>query len=737
MSATWSAPVDLDNCAAEPIHIPGAIQPHGVLLAVTEPELSVVVASRNVEDWFGVRAADVIGADVGTVIGPANRDTVDGARRDDWVQRRDDVALTVGERPHVGTLYRSGGLLVIEIEPVEAADPPATVMREAAMALQVAPTVAEVAEAAARWVRSLTGFDRVMVYRFDADWHGEVIAEARREDLNSFLGLHYPSTDIPAQARELYRRNWIRLIPDVAYEPVELEPSSGYASERPLDLSGSTLRSVSPIHIEYLTNMGVSASMSMSIVIDGELWGLIACHHYSGPHRPGVATRNAAEYLAQLISLRTAETAEADVRRRTLELVALADHVADAVRSPAVEDLDAALHAEEAAVLGLARATGAIVAAEETWCRLGSTPADAVVRTILDRWPAGEAVFQVDQLGAGADDVASGVLAYQLTNDRREFVMWFRPELVRQVDWGGDPHNAKIAREEGDEIRLSPRKSFDRWRETVRGHSEPWHESELRAATRFVRHLTAGLLRRQRDHAEIASDLQRAMRPDLPPPVPGWTFDAHYETAGSGEIGGDWWDVFDAGGGQIVAVVGDVAGHGLRAAAEMAQLRNILRAYLLDDPAPARALERLDAAMSRVLPGTIATAICAVLDTATATVHLSHAGHMPALVGGEGTAEFVVVKPDLLLGVSPGPRREHVIQLGRGQVLVLYSDGLVERRNRPIDDGLALLRDVVADATGAVVPDGALATWIAERMRTDAHEDDVSVLVIRHDVTAP
>src|SRR5690606_29393828 len=133
--------------------------------------------------------------------------------------------------------------------------------------------------------------------------------------------------------------------------------------------------------------------------------------------------------------------------------------------------------------------------------------------------------------------------------------------------------------------------------------------------------------------------------------------------AGSGEIGGDWWDVFDGGNGQIVAVVGDVAGHGLRAAAEMAQLRNMLRAYLLDDPSPARALERLDAAMARVLPGTVATAICAVLDTATATVHLSHAGHMPALIGGDGGAEFVPAKPDILLGVSPGSRREHSIEL--------------------------------------------------------------------------
>ena len=156
-------------------------------------------------------------------------------------------------------------------------------------------------------------------------------------------------------------------------------------------------------------------------------------------------------------------------------------------------------------------------------------------RIIARRGRPGDAVLHVDERRPlGADEVASGVLAFPLTNDRREVVMWFRPELVRQVDWGGDPHNAKLAAEEGDHVRLSPRKSFELWRETVRGRSEPWHESDVRAATRFTRHLTSGLLRRQRHHAEVASDLQRVMRPSTIPPVPGWSFDVHDEPAGAG-----------------------------------------------------------------------------------------------------------------------------------------------------------------------------------------------------------
>ena len=474
--------------------------------------------------------------------------------------------------------------------------------------------------------------------------------------------------------------------------------------------------------------------MSVSIVVQGELWGLIACHHYAGPHRPDVAARNAAEYLAQLISLRIGETADADTRTRTLELVAMADHVADGIQAPTAVDLDSALQAQAANVLGLARATGAVVVTEDSWCRLGVVPDDETVRRIIQSWPGGEAVLLVDELAIGPADVASGVLAFPLTNDRREIVMWFRPELVRQVDWGGDPHNAKLAAAEGDHIRLSPRKSFDMWRETVRGRSEPWHESDVRAATRFTRHLTSGLLRRQRHHAEVASDLQRVMRPSTIPPVAGWSFDVHDEPAGAGQIGGDWFDVFDAGDGLIVAVVGDVAGHGLQAAAEMAQLRNSLRAYLLDDPAPARALERLEVLMSRVLQGSIATAVCAVIDTASATARISHAGHVPAILADADDARFVAVEGDPLLGVVQVTRREHVVALEPGAALVLYSDGLIERRDRSIDDGLELLRLAVPRALAE--PAGTnVAAWIAEHLRDAAPEDDISVLFLRRDQT--
>lgn len=706
-----------------------------MVLAVTEPGLRIRAVSANLAAWFGIAPADAIGAELGDVIGTTNRVVVDRARTGDWVQRCDDVPLLVGYRSLVATLHRSDGLLVIEVEDVDRADPyAAPVVREAAMGLQHATSVLDVAADAARWIRSLSQFDRVMVHRFDADGNGEVIAEDRRADLEPVLGLRYPAAVISAPARDLYRRNWLQLIPDTGYTPVPLEPPHVPGLAGPIDLGMATLRSVSPLHVAFLAGMGVSAAMSLSIVIQGELWGLIACYHHAGSHRPDVGVRNAAEFLAQLTSLRIAEAADAEVRSRTAELVAVADHVAELLQSPTVPDIGHVLQAREADVLAIARATGALVVTDAEWIRLGVVPSDEVVLDVLARWPGQGTILRTDHAGVDeATDTASGVLAFSLADDRRDVVIWFRPEHVRHVEWVGAPPSGDATElvDASDDRARRPPPSFRRWRETVRHRSDPWHESEVRAAMRFTRHLTTALMRRERHHAEIASDLQRAMRPSSVPSVAGWRIDVHDEPAGTGLIGGDWFDVFDAGEGLLVAVVGDVAGHGLRAAAEMAQLRNSLRAYLFDDPSPARALERLDLMMARVLPGTIATAVCAVIDTATASTQVSHAGHVPTLVGGLAGAAFVTdAEGDALLGVGHGARREQHLDLAPGAALVMYSDGLIEQRQRSIDDGLELLRQTIPKALAQ--PDGTnVAAWIVEQVHDDRHIDDTSVLVLR------
>lgn len=736
----YQDPVDLDNCAREPIHVPGAIQPHGVLLALSEPDLVVRVASANVDEWFGRSADAVVGAPVAAVIGDDATALVGAAAAGAWVQRIDDLELLVdragGPQAVSASLHRTGGHLVLEFEvDLVSGRHVGALLRDATTALQRARTVRAVADAGAAAIRSVTGFDRVMVYRFDEEWNGEVIAEQRADHLNTFLGLHYPSTDIPAQARELYRQNWIRLIPDIGYDAVPLWPAVAHDSPAPLDLGLSTLRSVSPIHVEYLSNMGVTASMSVSIIIDGELWGLIACHHYSGVNRPTVVERNTAEFLGQLISLRVAETASAADRAEVIELGAVSDSLGAAFAGASLDAVAAVLRSREADVLKLAGATGAVMLWGGEEIGLGLVPPPEVVDRLRSRWAdhgrrevSTVSTATVDAAFAPYDAVACGALSVPLTDDWRDAIIWFRPEFVRTVDWGGDPHNAKLAVAEGDDVRLSPRKSFDRWRETVRGRSQPWRTGEVRAAVAFGQHVGAVLLRREREAAAFADDFQRTMLPDRLPDVDGYLLDSSYAPA-AGRVGGDWYDALVIGEDSVAALIGDIAGHGLDAASEMAQLRNAFRAHLLDAESPGAALDRLNDFMVRVMPRSMATVVCVLLTPSTGAVSIAHAGHLPALHTTPAGSSFVETGGNPLLGLRSRARTDVRLDLLPGSSLVLYSDGLIERRGEPLDDGLARLRSVGSSLVSAS-PQPGVAAELAATLTGPEPDDDVTVLVI-------
>ncbi len=322
-------PIDLDNCAREPIHIPGSIQPRGVLAVLREPTFEILQVSANVPELLGRSVDDVLGRHLSALIG------------DEQAARIEQAAATFGElrqrnplecqlevagelRAFDAILRREpGSVLLVELEIAYGERPfsfPNTyqAVRNSVEELNRAATLTELYETTARAVRDLTGFDRVMVYRYDDHYNGEVVAESKRDDLNSFLGLHYPSTDIPAQARALYEKNWIRLISDVNYTPTPLVPAVDPETGTPRDLTYATLRSVSPIHVEYLQNMGVHASMSISLLRRGRLWGLIACHHYAGPHLPPFGTRAAAEFLGATLSLRLVDQFEEDQLHKRL-----------------------------------------------------------------------------------------------------------------------------------------------------------------------------------------------------------------------------------------------------------------------------------------------------------------------------------------------------------------------------------------------------------------------------------
>ncbi|QRN95994.1 GAF domain-containing protein [Archangium violaceum] len=519
---------DLSQCEREPIHLLGGIQPHGVLLAFSEPDLTLRVVSANTGAMLGRPPESLLGQPLAEVLHPSSLVLLTRALSSQSHAR--GLRIEAAGRHFIGLPHRSDGLTVLELEPAAelTSEEEALAMVELLLSpLTRAQGSLGLLQSAAEAVRALTGFDRVMVYRFDADWHGEVVAESRDEAVDSFQGMHFPASDIPAQARALYTRNTLRLIADSRAAPVPLVPSVLPSLGRPLDLSQAALRSVSPVHLEYLANMAVAASMSVSLVREGRLWGLIACHHRT-PLVVPAATRRACDVLARLVALQLASEERAAA---SAELARRADLQSQLVGRLSAEagTLRTALPRQGDLLLGLTGAGGMALLLGEAPLLVGATPSLPEVDA-LARWLAGqhfEGAFHTDRLSrlhepaAGYADVASGLLAVRLDEDAPRFVLWFRPEVVRTVTWAGNPQKPVVPGPGAS--RLHPRASFDAWRETVRGVSVPWAPADLAAATSFRGALVGVLLRQAaalaRSNAEldafsgtVAHDLKEPLR---------------------------------------------------------------------------------------------------------------------------------------------------------------------------------------------------------------------------------
>ncbi|ARM89630.1 PAS/GAF/phytochrome domain-containing protein [Rhizobium sp. CIAT894] len=487
MSGTFE-PVDLTNCDREPIHQLGAIQPFGFLLAISSDWI-VTRASANLGEFLGIAPADALGRAVGSLITPealhAIRNKLTTLRGSDVVERIFGIALTSGEGRFDVAVHLNEGQVIIEGErgQEDRRDAPSLSMRSMMSRLDHTETMEAFFREGARQARALTGFDRVMVYRFDDSGSGEVVAEAARAGIGSFLGLHYPASDIPVQARALYLRNLFRIIADIDAMPVPILPELD-ENGRPLDLSISVLRSVSPIHIEYLKNMGVGASLSISIVVDGKLWGLFACHHY-GPRLPSAQNRSTAELFGQMFASRL----ESRERRLALDYETKARRIADRLLTSVVDN--ASLLDDPAwlieALADAIPADGIGVWINGRLALAGIAPDErafaALVRH-LNRNAAGR-IYAVDKLtetypDLAVDDAVAGMLAIPISRSPRDYVVLFRQEQVRTVRWAGDPQKPVDYGPNGP--RLTPRKSFEAWSELVRGRSLPFTEAERRVA---------------------------------------------------------------------------------------------------------------------------------------------------------------------------------------------------------------------------------------------------------------
>lgn len=476
--------VDFTACDREPIHIPGSIQPHGVLLVVDPERHAITHGAGDVQGVLGVR--DWLGADCAARLGETAAARI--ATGEAGVLRH--VAFPGNAGRFDLSYHPSGSRVIVEIEPASSsADPGGFLPRleTAADALEKAVDLRQLCETAAAEFRQLTGYARVMVYRFLDDGSGIVLASNTRPGMEAFLNHHFPASDIPRQARALYVRNLVRVIPDIGYRPAPLVPA--LADGDALDMSDCILRSVSPIHLQYLKNMGVAASASVSIVKDGVLWGLIACHN-DQPLGIPLDARGACRALAGALARQIKAREDTDAYRERVRLRTFEDRVVELLLREG--SLDSAMERHLDEIMGMLDADGIAVLRGRETVRHGRTPGEDELQT-LAKWvktQRARPVFSTNELGLRFDlseaarPVAAGLLAMVLSASEPWVVMWFRAEAVEIINWAGNPH--KDVRADGSGM-LNPRASFEAWSETVRGKARRWSTPEVEAASRLAR----------------------------------------------------------------------------------------------------------------------------------------------------------------------------------------------------------------------------------------------------------
>lgn len=496
---TFSPPfgqADLTNCERELIHLPGSIQPHGVLL-VLNGQLSVVQCSANAGMVFDHPAQELAGKTIDELSEALARELVALL----------DAGLTETPVPLNAQISRDGQALDIEAVVHRTADeniilelipiPPdagemITIDENSLVSLVTktleqfgeAPNLGALSNTAARAYRDLTGYDRVMIYKFDPDGHGQIIAEARDPRLDSLLGHRYPASDIPQRARSLYIRNRVRVLVDVHYEESPLIPQDALGPGRELDMSMCYLRSMSPLHLQYLKNMGVNATLVVSIVRDGELWGLVAAHHDS-PRNLSYAVRAACALMGEAISIRIAAIENYSQARIAIQVRRLEQRLIETTSSEG--DWRLALFRNPNILLRPLEATGAVLFFDNDIQTAGEVPSTPELRSLLawidqkveDRLYACSSISTENPALGSLTPLASGVLAVKLSTGRPEYLVWLRKEQLESVTWAGDPKKPMI---DNDPMKLSPRRSFAAWSEIVRGKALPWSRAELTMA---------------------------------------------------------------------------------------------------------------------------------------------------------------------------------------------------------------------------------------------------------------
>jgi len=481
--------VDLSNCDREPIHIPGRIQSHGFLVAVTIESLVISYVSENCADFIDVPAKTLLGqslADFEKIVGlGTDAGSLVQLLKLGQAQKGFDtinpIPLQLSGKSYYGIISISGPLYLIEFEPITLQYDIQNQIGKSVSEILSGRSLKGLLENTAQQIKDIINYDRVMVYKFWEDGHGEVVAEVKNKELDPFYGLHYPASDIPRQARELYKLNYTRIIADVNAESSAILTYAG--EEVPVDLTHSVLRAVSPIHIQYLKNMGVGSSFSISLIAHGELWGLIACHNYS-PKFIDYKAREASKLIGKIVSsaLEYREDEEYDAQLNNFQqaMDILNVHLTKD------EDLVSLLTGQDITIKDIVDAQGAAVILDNQITTIGVTPNELQLNELFEwlKLTMDEAVYFTHSLpevyhpAKEYKEAGSGILAAMLSKEMTEIIVWFRPEQLTSINWAGNPDKPAVAAENGL-LNLSPRNSFETFSQLVENTSVKWSKTEI------------------------------------------------------------------------------------------------------------------------------------------------------------------------------------------------------------------------------------------------------------------
>jgi two-component system, chemotaxis family, sensor kinase Cph1 len=511
-SDEYPAKVDLNNCDREPIHLIGTSQSNGVIIACDRKDLKITHCSENSGELLGIDSEKLLGNPISILLPEAFSSSFPDIR----LKKQLLPEIDLNGAKFLIIAHRSEDSIILDFEPLGAKRSAVNFQKQLSRILNElnsSKTIEDLTLKAASLVKSVFRYDRVMIYQFDEEWNGEVIAEEKEEELESWLGLRYPSTDIPKPSRELFLKQDIRIISDVNYDPARIIS----LDNNPLDLSLSELRGVSPIHIEYLKNMGVGASLTAAIIIKGKLWGLLACHHYSRKFI-NYYQRQSVKFLTQIYTNSLGVHTAQDYVEKSKSFGKVKNEILSRVRSQ--QDILNALTTGETPFTYLVPCTGGAVFINGELRLLGKTPSETEVLKLLEGFlDKQREVFHTRNLekvylpALNFKEKASGILAVSIGDMTADHLIWFRGESSTAVSWGGNPEEKGIIKD-GIE-HLSPRKSFEKWTCQESGISDPWMDHEIEAVNALREGITHIIVNKQKDEIRQLNHELKTLNKDL------------------------------------------------------------------------------------------------------------------------------------------------------------------------------------------------------------------------------